>query len=92
MLKLINIFLTANRKRRYLAISATIWLLRLIYDIEMTELHSYSNKFDEFNSEHGNVSQRDYTLAEEGCCNCEHSIAFLDCAIVDLGFAYYVWG
>ena len=88
MLKLLKTILAANRARRHRAVSAAIWLLKIIYDLETAEMHRCSNKLDEIHSVHENVYQREYSLIEEGFCVSEHSLGFLECAIVDLQYAY----
>jgi len=88
MLKLLKTTLTSNRKRRCRAVSATIWLLRIIYDIETAEMNRFSNMLDEFDFTPGIVSKREYALTEEECINSECALGFLECAITDLGYAY----
>ena len=88
MQKLLKKILAANRERRYTAVSVAIRLLRLIQDIETTELRRCSNKLDELDRAYCDVSRHDYLQAEEDCSNCESALEFLECAITDLEYAY----
>jgi len=88
MLKLLKSTLTSNRKRRCRALSAAIWLLRIIYDIETAEMNRYSKMLDEFDCIPGKVSKREYALTEEECISSECALGFLECAITDLEYAY----
>ena len=88
MLKLFRSILSADRKRRSLAIALALRLLRLIHDIEKDELYRYSDKLDEFDLDSEKVHSCDYTAIEEECSNCEYALGYLECAIEDLEFAY----
>jgi len=88
MLKLLMAPLTSNRKRRCRAVSAAIWLLRIIYDIETAEMNRYSNLLDEFDFTPGKASKHEYALTEEECISSECALGFLECAITDLEYAY----
>ena len=88
MLKMLKNILSANRERRYRAISVAIRFLRVIQDIETTELRRYSDKLNELDHVYCDVSKHDYILTEEECSNCENALEFLECAITDLEYAY----
>ena len=88
MLNLFRAFLSADRKRRCLAVRFAIRLLRLVCDIEKVELDLYSDRLDEFDSDSQKASRSDYIAAEEGYSECEYILGFLESAIEDLEFAY----
>jgi len=88
MIKLLRAILSADRKRRALAVGLVLQLLRLVYDIEKDEAYRYSDKLDEFDLDHQIDSRADYTAIEERCTECECSLGFLESAIEDLEFAY----
>ena len=88
MLKLLRFILSANRKRRGLAVGLTLRLLRLIRDIEKDEAYRYSDKLDELDLDSGDVSSRVYDAIEEEYTTCECILGFLDSAIEELEFAY----
>jgi len=88
MQKLFHYFLTSRRKRRCIAVSATLWLLRLLRDIEKDELWRNSDLLDSFNSEAYARARREYNAVEEKYLSCEHALAVLESAIEDIDFAY----
>jgi hypothetical protein len=88
MIKLFQSILAANRKRRCRVAGLTLWLLRLIRDVEETEMYRYSDELDKINLVPEKVPRRDYAAIEEECFNCECALGFLECAIDDLKFAY----
>lgn len=88
MLKLFRPFLSGSRKRRCLLAGFTLRLLRLLRDIEETEMCRFSDKLDEFDFVPGSVSRLAYAAIEEECIYCECAVGFLACAIDDLEFAY----
>lgn len=90
MQKLIHSILSANRKRRCLAVGFALWLLRIIHAIEEDEMNRYSDKLDEFDPVPDDASRRSYNAIESDCLDCEYAIGFLVSAIEDLEFAYEV--
>ena len=78
----------SKRKCRSLAAGAALWLLRQVYEVEKGEMHRFSDMLDSFDAEPGSCSRREYAAIEEECLESECALGFLDCAIVDLGFAY----
>ena len=88
MLRLLRSILSADRKRRGLAVGLALRLLRLVRDIEYDEMYRYSDRLEELDLNSHNVSPRDYTAIEEMCSECECALGFLDSAIEDLEFAY----
>ena len=89
MFKLFRSILSADRKRRCLAVGLALWLLRLVSDIEKDEMYRYSDMLDELDLESGYVSRHDYYNAiEEEYSVCECALGFLEAAIEDLEFEY----
>jgi len=88
MLRLFHYILSVNRKRRSLAVTIALRILRLVRDIEQDEAYRYSDKLDEFELDSLKVHRCDYTEIEEEYSNCEYTLGFLECAIDDLEFAY----
>jgi len=91
MQKLFRSFLSANRKRREKAAGFALRLLRLLRDVEETEMYRYSDELDKidlYNGDYGCVHNREYAAIEDECTNCECALGFLECAIDDLKFAY----
>ena len=88
MLKLFRSILTADRRRRRLAVGLALRLLRLLRDIERDEAYRYSDKLDEFDSGPQYVSRHDYNAVEECYLDCESALGFLESAIDDLEYAY----
>ena len=88
MLKLLMSSLTSSRKRRCRAVSVAIWLLRIIYDIETSEMNRCSNLLDDFDFTPGKATKHEYALIEEECISSECALGFLECAISDLEYAY----
>ena len=88
MLKLFRHFLSVGRKRRCRVAGFSIRLLRLLRDVEETEMCRHSEKLDEFDLKPESVTRREYAAIEDECLNCECALGFLECAIDDLKFAY----
>jgi len=88
MQKIFHYVLTSKRKRRCIALSAALWLLRLLRDIEKSELCRNSDLLDSFNSETYALSRREYNAVEEKYLSCEHALDILESAIEDIDFAY----
>ena len=90
MKKLFRFFLVSGHgsKRRRMVAGAALWLLRLLRDVENDEMCRNSDMLDRFDSGMESVSHRKYTEVEEACLACENALGFIDCAIVDLEYAY----
>jgi hypothetical protein len=89
MQKLARSILSANRKRRSIAVSFALWLLRIIHDIEEGEMNRFSDKLDELDPVATDASRRAYNAVEDEYLDCEYVIGFLLSAIEDLEFAYW---
>jgi hypothetical protein len=81
--------LSAGRKRRRLAASATLWMLRLIRDVENDEVGRLSDLIDKFDLSPESVSISKYNAIEDYCSECEFALDFLDSAIDCLDSAYW---
>jgi hypothetical protein len=88
MPKLFRAFLSAGRKRRCRVAGLALWMLRMLRDVEETEMYRYSDKLDKLDLDPKSVSRHKYAAIEGECLNCECAIGFLECAIDDLDFAY----
>lgn len=88
MPNLFRSILSADRRRRSLAVGLALRLLRLVRDVEKDEAYRCSDKLEELGMVSGGVSRRDYSAVEEECSACECALGFLDSAIEDLEFAY----
>ena len=88
MLKFFQSVLSAKRRRRSLIASAAIWLLRLIRDVEETELDRFSDELDKLDSNSESVPRHVYSVIEDEYTDCECALGYLESAIEDLEFAY----
>jgi hypothetical protein len=88
MILLFHSILSASRKRRDLAVSAALWLLRQVRDVEEDEMHRYESKLDKLDSTPGSVSKREYAAVEDEYSECEYSLGVIDNAIEDIALAY----
>lgn len=91
LLRLFRSFMSADRNRRRRVVGFSLWLLRIVRDIEEIEMYRCSDQLDMlelYNGRDAGYYSREYIAIEEKCSNCEHALGFLECAIDDLGFAY----
>jgi len=90
MKTLLRSILSASRNRRGLAVGASLWLLRIVRDVEEDEIHRIAHKLRTYDWESESASKESYTVLEEEdtCCDC--ALGFIECAINDLDYAY--WG
>ena len=88
MKMLFRSILSASRKRRSLAFSAALWLLRRIRDAEEDDLRRYEARLDKLDSKRESVSKREYAAIEDVYEESEYDLGIIDCAIEDLGLAY----
>jgi len=88
MKTLLRAILSAKRKRREVTVGASLWLLRIVRDIENAEMDRHSDLLDELDLSPGVCSSR-YTAVEDDYSECELSLDFLDSAIDYLESAYW---
>ena len=81
--------LSANRKRRRLAARATLWILRLMRDVENDEFDRNSDLLDKLDLSPETVCISKYTAVEDDYSECEFTLGFLDSAIDYLESAYW---
>jgi hypothetical protein len=86
---LLRLILSAGRKRRSLVACATLWVLRLLRDIESDEMDRHSDLLDKFDLSPEFACRRKYTAVEDDYSECEFTLAFLDSAIDELESAYW---
>jgi len=80
--------LAASRKRRNLTVSAALWLLRQVRDVEENEMRRYEIELYKLDSEPESVSMREYAAIEDEYSECEYALGVIDYAIEDLELAY----
>lgn len=85
---LLRSLLSASRKRRNLAVSTALWLLRQVRDVEKDEMHRYECTLEKLDSEPKCVSKREYAAIEDEYTECEYALGVIDYAIEDLELAY----
>ena len=88
MKMLFRSILSTNRKRRSLAFSAALWLLRQIRDAEEDDLRRYTARLDKLESKRETVSKREYAAIEDVYQESEYDLGVIDCAIEDLALVY----
>jgi hypothetical protein len=88
MKKLFRSILSSNRKRRNLTVSAALWLLRQVRDVEEDEMRRYEGELYKLDSEPVSVSKREYAAIEDEYTECEYALGVIDYAIEDLELAY----
>lgn len=88
MQKIFRFFLSSDQKRRRLAVSLIIWLLRQIRDVEENEISRNSDILDSLDLCHESVPCRNYIEIEEDLSSSECALGILEAAIDDLEFAY----
>ena len=81
-------FLAAKRNRCRLALRAALRLLHIVRDIEFDEMERYERLICALGASSCTASQLHFIDAEDEWSASEHALAFLDCAIDDLYFAY----
>jgi hypothetical protein len=90
MQKLFHSILSAKRKYRGIVVGASLWLLRIIRDIEEDEIHRVAHEMRYYDWESDSSSPDGYEALEEEDSRCDCALGFIGCAIEDLDFAY--WG
>jgi hypothetical protein len=88
MSKILRRFLISSRKRRRFAATLALWLIRLITDAESVVLERNSGLLDTLDYD-DMVSRCKYIAVEEDYSYCEFILGFLDCAVTDIGDAYF---
>jgi hypothetical protein len=93
MQKLFQSILSANRKRRGLAVNIALWLLRIVRDIEKEEMYRLERECNVYGGDSESDSAHACEDHEVEWSLCECALGFVDCAVNDLefllgGFAY----
>jgi hypothetical protein len=88
MIKIIRFILAVDRKRRCRTVRIALWLLKQVCDVEKNKMYTYSDKLDQLDLDHDNVSTRIYDDIEEKYLTCECSFDSLESAIKDIEFVY----
>jgi len=88
MQKFFQSILSANRKRRNLAVSAALWLLRIVRDIEKGEMYRFEHECNVYDWDSESISTHAFEVLESEYLLCECALGFLESAIEDLEFAY----
>ena len=82
--------MSASRKRRGVVVSASLWLLRIVRDVEEKEIHRIAHELRSYDWESESSSTENYTALEEEDTRCDCALSFIECAIDDLDYA--CWG
>jgi len=90
MQKLFHSILSAKRKYRGIVVGVSLWLLRIVRNIEEEEIYRVAREMRAFDWESDSSSMDDYEALEEEDTRCDCALGFIECAIDDLDFAY--WG
>jgi hypothetical protein len=90
MQKLFHSILSTKRKYRGIVVGASLWLLRIIRNIEEEEMNRITREMIAYDCESDSSSPGDYEALEEEDTRCDCALGFIECAIDDLDFAY--WG
>ena len=90
MQKLFHSILSAKRKYRGIVVGSSLWLLRIVRDIEEEEIHRIAREMRAYVWESDSSSPDDYEALEEEDTRCDCALGFIESAIDDLDFAY--WG
>jgi hypothetical protein len=83
-----RLILFSSHKHRSRVVSAILWFLRQILDIEKDETRRNSDMLDRFDSDSKGVSRREYNAIEEAYSSCECAVESLESAIENLECAY----
>jgi len=90
MQKLFHSVLSAKRKYRGIVVGASLWLLRIVRDIEEEEMHRIARELRVYDWESEDASMDGYEALEEEDIRCDCALGFIECAIDDLDYA--CWG
>ena len=90
MQKLFRSILSAKRKYRGIVVGASLWLLRIVRDVEEEEIHRVASEMRAYDWESDSSPPGSYEALEEEDTRCDCALGFIECAIDDLDFAY--WG
>ena len=90
MKKLIKSFLSAKRKYRGIVVGISLWVLRIVRDIEEDEIRRVACEMRAYDRESDSSSEDGYATLEDEDARCDCALGFIECAIDDLDYAY--WG
>ena len=90
MRKLFKSILSAKRKYRGIVVGSSLWLLRIVRDVEEEEIHRVAREMRAYDWESESAPDGGYEALEEEDTRCDCALGFIECAIDDLDFAY--WG
>jgi hypothetical protein len=90
MQKLTHSILSAKRKYRGIVVGVSLWLLRIVRDIEEEEMRRIAHEMRVYDWESDSSSPDGYKALEEEDTRCDCALGFIECAIDDLDYAY--WG
>jgi len=89
MKKLFHSILSAKRKYRGIVVGASLWLLRIVRNVEEEEIHRVAREMRAFDWGSDSSSPDCYEALEEEDSRCDCALGFIECAIDDLDFAYW---
>ena len=90
MQKLFHSILSAKRRYRGIVVGVSLWLLRIVRNIEEEEMRRIEREMTACIWEPDSSSQNSYDSLEEEDTRCDCALGFIGCAVDDLDFAY--WG
>jgi len=89
MQKILRLFLASGHKHRIRTVSAIIWVLRLLHDVELDEMRSNEDMLENLDSQdEGSYTHCKYDDIEELYLSCEYAQSVLNSAIDDLEYVY----
>jgi hypothetical protein len=90
MKKLIKSIMSAKRKYRGIIVGTSLWLLRIVRDVEEEEINRVAREMRDYDWESDCSSPDDYAALEEEDTRCDCALGFIECALDDLDYTY--WG
>jgi hypothetical protein len=90
MHKLFHSILSSKRKFRGFIVGTSLWLLRIVRDVEEEEIHRIAHELRAYDWESESASMEDYTSLEEEDMRCDCALGLIERAKEDLDYAY--WG
>ena len=90
MKKLFKSIFSTKRRYRGFAVGASLWLLRIVRDVEEEEMHRVSREMWDYDCKSDGSSPDGYEFLEEEDTRCEFALGYIGCAVEDLDYAY--WG
>jgi hypothetical protein len=88
MHKLFHSILSAKRKYRGVVVGVSLWLLRIVRDVEEEEINRVAREMMAYDWESDSSSPDDYEALAEEDTRCDCALGFIECAIEDLDYAY----